>query len=65
MRVFKATQTIPYTSGVVKVFFEEVKAEAVKQVKRLRKENISKSVFAGFYDLTGSIKKGDYFVIEG
>ncbi len=34
MRVFKATQTIPYTSGVVKVFFEEVKAEAVKQVKK-------------------------------
>ena len=65
MRVFKATQTIPYTSGVVKVFFEEVKAEAVRQVKRLKKENISKSVFAGFYDLTGSIRKGDDFLIEG
>lgn len=63
-KVLKAVRTISYTSGV-KVFYEEVKEDVKGKVKRVSKDNIVKSVFDGVYDLTGSIRKGDYFVIEG
>ena len=65
-KVFKAIQTIPYRSGIVKVFYEKVKAssENIKQVKKISKENIKESIYSGFYDLSGTIRKGDYFIIE-
>ena len=62
-KVLKAVRTISYTSGV-KVFYEEGKEEVKGKVKRVSKDNIVPAL-CGIYDLTRSVKEGDYFVIEG
>ncbi len=64
-KVLKAIKTIPYSSGFVKVFFKEVEAGNLNNLKRLNKENIGYTAFGGIWDKTGSIRQGDYFVIEG
>jgi len=63
-KIYKVKETIPFTSSI-KVFYVEVEDENVRNIKKIRKEDIRESIYAGFYDLTKSLKKGDYFILEG
>jgi len=63
-KIYKAIKTVPFSSSV-KVFYVEVKNAAANNVKKIKKDSIRESIYKGFYDLTKSIKEGDYFIVEG
>lgn len=64
MKIYRAIRTISFLDQTRKVFYEEVET-AEKNIKKLRKDDVREAVYKGIYDLTGKIREGDLFTIEG